>query len=87
MAIHTDIAIVLNQHLQTARAAVLNAQQLSRCNCPHGCAFRGGQVNAIVECSSLGRSGMMRGPNPDEMQEPAGSTVARAVVAADDDRN
>jgi hypothetical protein len=30
---------------------------------------------------------MMRGPNPDEMQEPAGNTVVRTVVAADDDRD
>jgi hypothetical protein len=28
----------------------------------------------------------MRGPNPEEMQEPAGNMVARTVVAADDDR-
>ena len=30
---------------------------------------------------------MMRGPNPDEMHEPAGNTVARTVVAADNDRD
>ena len=29
----------------------------------------------------------MRGPNPEEMQEPAGNTAARTVVAADDDRD
>ena len=29
----------------------------------------------------------MRGPNPDDMQEPAGNTIACAVVVDDEDRN
>jgi hypothetical protein len=35
MAVHADITIMLDQHLQTTGTAVLNPQQPSRCNCAY----------------------------------------------------
>jgi hypothetical protein len=57
MAIHADIPVVLDQHLQSARTAMLNAQELARGDGANRRPLGRRQINAVVEATSLGAIG------------------------------
>jgi hypothetical protein len=57
MTTNRNETIVLDQHLQSTRAAMIDTQQFARYDRTNRCPFGGRQIDSIVESARLGKVG------------------------------